>query len=104
MTLVIIKKQIIALHNEVYFTMSFKKYKGKIKSILVRFLIYNKIFLFNIGILLVLIQLVNDNGGELIALNSGFSFSLVVLLLLTLLILGVIAVLKLLESFGRRQL
>ena len=83
--------------------MSFKKYKGKIKSILVRFLIYNLIFLFDIGILLVLIQLVNDNGGELIALNSGFSFSLVVLLLLTLLILGVIAVLKLLESFGRRE-
>ena len=82
--------------------MSFKKYKGKIKNILVRFLIYNLIFLFDIGILLVLIQLVNDNGGELIALNSGFSFSLVVLLLLTLLILGVIAVLKLLESFGRR--
>lgn len=82
--------------------MSFKKYKEKIKSILVRFLIYNMIFLFNIGILLVLIQLVNDNGGELIALNSGFSFSLVVLLLLTLLILGVIAVLKLLESFGRK--
>ena len=82
--------------------MSFKKYKGKIKNILVRFLIYNLIFLFNIGILLVLIQLVNDNGGELIALNSGFSFSLVVLLLLTLLLLGVIAILKLLESFGRR--
>lgn len=82
--------------------MSFKKYKGKIKNILVRFLIYNLIFLFDIGILLVLIQLVNDNGGELIALNSGFSFSLVVLLLLTLLILGVIAILKLLESFGRR--
>ena len=82
--------------------MSFKKYKGKIKNILVRFLIYNLIFLFDIGILLVLIQLVNDNGGELIALNSGFSFSLVVLLLLTLLILGVIAILKLVESFGRR--
>jgi hypothetical protein len=82
--------------------MSFKKYKGKIKNILVRFLIYNLIFLFDIGILLVLIQLVNDNGGELIALNSGFSFSLVVLLLLTMLLLGVIAVLKLLESFGKR--
>lgn len=82
--------------------MSFKKYKGKIKNILVRFLIYDLIFLFDIGILLILIQLVNDNGGELIALNIGFSFSLVVLLLLTLLILGVIAILKLLESFGRR--
>ena len=102
MTLDIIKEQIITLQNEVYFTMSFKKYKGKIKSILVRFLIYNLIFLFDVGILLVLIQLVNDNGGELIALNSGFSFSLIVLLLLTLLLLGVIAVLKLLESFGRR--
>lgn len=82
--------------------MSFKKYKGKIKNILVRFLIYNLIFLFDIGILLILIQLVNNNGGRLIALNSGFSFSLVVLLLLTMLLLGVIAILKLLESFGRR--
>ena len=92
----------MTLQNEVYFTMSFRKYKGKIKSILVRFLIYNLIFLFDMGILLILIQLVNDNGGGLIALNSGFSFSLVVLLLLTLLILGVIAILNLLESFGRR--
>jgi len=82
--------------------MSFKKYKGKIKNILVRFLIYNLIFLFDIGILLILIQLVNDNGGKLIALNSGFSFSLVVLLLLTMLLLGVISIIKLLESFGRR--
>ena len=94
----------MALQHEVYFTMSLKKYKGKIKNILVRFLIYNLIFLFDIGILLILIQLVNDNGGKLISLNSGFSFSLVVLLLLTLLILGVIAVLKSLESFGRREL
>lgn len=92
----------MALQHEVYFTMSFKKYKGKIKSILVRFLIYNLIFLFNIGILLVLIQLVNDKSTATVILSSGFSFSLVVLLLLTLLILGVIAVLKLLESFGRR--
>ena len=84
--------------------MSFKKYKGKIKSILVRFLIYNVIFLFDIGLLLVLIQLVNDKSTAVVILNSGFSFSLVVLLLLTLLILGVIAVLKLLESFGRREL
>jgi len=83
--------------------MSFKKYKGKIKSILVRFLIYNLIFLFDIGILLVLIQLVNDKSTATVILSSGFSFSLVVLLLLTLLILGVIAVLKLLESFGRRE-
>ena len=82
--------------------MSFKKYKGKIKSILVRFLIYNLIFLFNIGILLVLIQLVNDKSTTVI-LSSGFSFSLVVLLLLSLLLLGVIAILKLLESFGRRE-
>ena len=93
----------MALQHEVYFTMSFKKYKGKIKSILVRFLIYNLIFLFNIGILLILIQLVNDESTATVVLNSGFSFSLVVLLLLTLLILGVIAVLKLLESFGRRE-
>lgn len=83
--------------------MSFKKYKGKIKSILVRFLIYNLIFLLDIGILLVLIQLVNDKSTATVILSSGFSFSLVVLLLLTLLILGVIAVLKLLESFGRRE-
>lgn len=84
--------------------MSFKKYKRKIKGILVRFLIYNLIFLFNIGILLILIQLVNDEITATVVLNSGFSFSLVVLLLLTLLILGVIAILKLLESFGRREL
>lgn len=83
--------------------MSFKKYKGKIKSILVRFLIYNLIFLFDIGILLILIQLVNDESTATVVLSSGFSFSLVVLLLLTLLILGVIAILKLLESFGRRE-
>lgn len=83
--------------------MSFKKYKGKIKSILVRFLIYNLIFLFNIGILLVLIQLVNDKSTTTVILSSGFSFSLVVLLLLSLLLLGVIAILKLLESFGRRE-
>ena len=102
MTLVIIKKQIITLQNEVYFTMSFKKYKGKIKSILVRFLIYNLIFLFDIGILLVLIQLVNDKSTATVILNSGFSFSFVVLLLLTMLLLGVIAIFKLLESFGRR--
>ena len=82
--------------------MSFKKYKGKIKRILVRFLIYNLIFLFDIGILLVLIQLVNDKSTATVVLSSGFSFSFVVLLLLTLLLLGVIAVLKLLESFGRR--
>jgi hypothetical protein len=83
--------------------MSFKKYKGKIKSILVRFLIYNLIFLFNIGILLILIQLVNNKSTETVILSSGFSFSLVVLLLLSLLLLGVIAILKLLESFGRRE-
>ena len=88
--------------------MSFKKYKGKIKSILVRFLIYNLIFLFNIGILLVLIQLVDDKSTATVILSSGFSFSLVVLLLLSLLLLsllllGVIAILKLLESFGRRE-
>lgn len=84
--------------------MSFKKYKGKIKSILVRFLIYNLIFLFNIGILLILIQLVNDKSTATVILSSGFSFSLVVLLLLALFILGVISILKLLESFGRREL
>ena len=83
--------------------MSFKKYKGKIKSILVRFLIYNLIFLFNIGILLILIQLVNDKSTATVILSSGFSFSLVVLLLLSLLLLGVVAILKLLESFGRRE-
>ena len=82
--------------------MSFKKYKGKIKSILVKFLIYNLIFLFDIGILLVLIQLVNDKSTATVILSSGFSFFLIFLLLLTLLLLGVIAVLKLLESFGRR--
>ena len=82
--------------------MSFKKYKGKIKSILVRFLIYNVIFLFDIGILLVLIRLVNDKSTATVILNSGFSFSFVVLLLLTMLLLGVIAIFKLLESFGRR--
>lgn len=83
--------------------MSFKKYKGKIKSILVRFLIYNMIFLFNIGILLILIQLVNNKSTVTVILSSGFSFSLVVLLLLSLLLLGVVAILKLLESFGRRE-
>ena len=92
----------MTLQNEVYFMMSFKKYKGKIKSILVRFLIYNSIFLSDIGILLVLIHLVNDKITATVILNSGFSFSLVVLLLLTMLLLGVIAILKLLESFGRR--
>lgn len=84
--------------------MSFKKYKGKIRSVLVRFFIYNMLFLFNIGVLLILISLVNSRGSEVIVLNSGFSFSLVVLLLLTLFMLGVISVLKLLESFGRRDL
>lgn len=83
--------------------MSFKKYKGKIRSVLVRFFIYNMLFLFNIGVLLILISLVNSRGSEVIVLNSGFSFSLVVLLL-TLFMLGVISVLKLLESFGRRDL
>lgn len=68
-----------------------------------RFLIYNLIFLFNIGILLVLIQLANDKSTTTVILSSGFSFSLVVLLLLSLLLLGVIAILKLLESFGRRE-
>lgn len=92
----------MTLQNEVYFTMSFKKYKGKIKNILVRFLIYNLIFLFDIGILLVLIHLVNDKITATVILNSGFSFSLVVLLLLTMLLLGVIVIIKLLESFGRR--
>ena len=68
-----------------------------------RFLIYNLIFLFNIGILLILIQLVNDKSTATVILSSGFSFSLVVLLLLSLLLLGVVAILKLLESFGRRE-
>lgn len=84
--------------------MSFKKYKGKIRSVLVRFLIYNMLFLFNIGVLLILISLVNSRGSDVIVLNSGFSFYIVVLLLLTLFMLGVISVLKLLESFGRRDL
>lgn len=79
--------------------MSFKKYKGKIRSVLVRFLIYNMLFLFNIGVLLILISLVNSRGSDVVVLNSGFSFSLVVLLLLTLFMLGVISVLKLIESF-----